>query len=80
MRTRSSWQRALAAADGWSRYFSLPRVLEGLFKLANKVLLSSLQHALFLHFQLTEHAQLFGVDVVPATGIDAPKWHEDVQV
>jgi hypothetical protein len=29
---------------------------------------------------LTICAQLFGVDVVPATGIDAPKWHEDVQV
>jgi Zn-dependent oligopeptidase len=25
-------------------------------------------------------SQLFGIDVVPATGIDAPKWHEDVQV
>ena len=29
---------------------------------------------------LTAQAQLFGIDVVPATGIEAPKWHEDVQV
>ena len=33
-----------------------------------------------LTFDLTPRSQLFGVDVVPATGIDAPKWHEDVQV
>jgi oligopeptidase A len=62
--------------NGQRRYFSLPRVLEGLFKLANKVPLSAPLAASLL----TAHVQLFGVDVVPATGIDAPKWHEDVQV
>ncbi len=59
------------------RYFSLPRVLDGLFKLANKVRTGT-AYSHTLH--LTALAQLFGIDVVPATGIDAPKWHDDVQV
>lgn len=55
--------QGLRVFDEFFRYFSLPRVLEGLFKLANKVL--SLQHATVHCISLLKHSCLASTSFLP---------------